>query len=77
MRKNDFDPPICLSIAKLTVEINFQTIKKKKKSEKQTNKKSEKQNANYCTKGRKNIGGESTVNRITKITQQQKCETHK
>ena len=30
MRKNDFDPPICLSIAKLTVEINFQTIKKKK-----------------------------------------------
>lgn len=44
MKKNDFDPPICLFIAKLTVEINFQTIKKKK---------SEKQNANYCTKGRK------------------------
>lgn len=75
MRKNDFDLPICLSIAKLTVEINFQTIKKKiRKPNKQ--KKSEKQNANYCTKGRKNIG-ESTVNRITKITQQQKCETHK
>lgn len=38
MRKNDFDLPISLSIAKLTVEINFQTIKKKK-SENQTNKK--------------------------------------
>lgn len=75
MRKNDFDLPISLSIAKLTVEINFQTIKKKNQKTKQT-KKSEKQNANYCTKGRKNIG-ESTVNRITKITQQQKCETHK
>lgn len=74
MRKNDFDLPISLSIAKLTVKINFQTIKKKiRKPNKQ---KSEKQNANYCTKGRKNIG-ESTVNRITKITQQQKCETHK
>ena len=40
MRKNDFDLPICLSIAKLTVEINFQTIKKK--SENQTNKKNQK-----------------------------------
>lgn len=64
MRKNDFDLPISLSIAKLTVEINFQTIKKKK-SENQTNK-IRKTKCKLLTKGRKNIG-ESTVNRITKI----------
>ena len=28
-------------------------------------------------KAEKNIDGESIANRITKITQQQKCETHK
>lgn len=45
MRKNDFDLPISLSIAKLTVEINFQTIKKKKirKPNKQKNQKNKMQ----------------------------------
>ena len=69
MKKNDFDPPICLFIAKLTAEINFQTIKKKK------NQKNKMQTT--AQKAEKNIDGESIANRITKITQQQKCETHK
>lgn len=76
MKKNDFDPPICLSIAKLTVEINFQTIKKKK-SEKQTKKNQKNKTQTTAQKAEKNIDGESITNRITKITQQHKCETHK